>query len=96
MYGLLLRAGYIKERQPPRFSGADGLNEFGIRGYISKSDSGSHIGVYKAPRPLYTKTRQSFIYFETFMARHVRVNEWIVNHMTQNNELMRLGLEENL
>ena len=34
--------------------------------------------------------------FETFMARHVRVNEWIVNHMTQNNELMRLGMEENL
>jgi hypothetical protein len=27
--------------------------------------SGKYIGVYKGPRALYTKTRQSFIYFET-------------------------------
>ena len=42
------------------------------------------------------QTLNGQVNFETFMARHVRVNEWIVNHMTENNELMRLGMEENL
>ena len=86
----------LKKSRPPRFSGAGCVYWVYKLGYISKSVSGSNIGVYKLPRALYTNMTQSFIYFETFMARHVRVNEWIVNHMTENNELMRLGMEENL
>ena len=49
----------------PTVVGRGAYTEYMYSGYMSKMVSGSNIGVYKDPRPLYTKTRQSFIYFET-------------------------------
>ena len=49
----------------PTVVGRVAYTEYMYSGYMSKMVSGSNIGVYKGPRPLYTKTRQSFIYFET-------------------------------
>ena len=40
-----------------------------------KSISGSQNGVYKPPQSLYTKTRQTFIYFETTSKIEVNKHE---------------------
>ena len=46
-----------------------------MMGAIPKIASGSYIGVYIPPRALYTKMRQSFIYFVA--TSKLEVKEWI-------------------
>ena len=45
-----------------------------------KNVSGIYNGLYKGPRALYTKTRQSFIYFETVLS----IEENMSIHKEQN------------
>jgi len=53
--------------------------------------SGTQKGVYKHPRPLYTKMTQTFIYLETMCNIQKEVKN--MNQITVN-EMIRLGCEE--